>query len=1032
MAEFAVPRHSAVMERLRRRIELCRRHHGSCEGRYESVSAERLELERQQTYSLHQRCLQAKAKRAGKHRAPAADRGGSGGGDSGLGTDAEQSRSNSAVIAQLNETVKRKLDSAASPQNGDQPNGYGDLFSVSKKLRHDDGLGGNSGSSNGMLPVSPLHAIDNKPPTADGLQLNGNHSVGLDGINKKCLVDSNLQLNGSSDVEDAFHILSKELKQEPVDDLPCMLSGAGGSISQNNLMPDLNLNEQEWKELIDELNRSVPDEDMKDLFNEDFGGKKDLETSNLAPQPPLTQDVHIKTEFSPSAFEQEQIGSPQARSTSSGPSFIGPASVPASSASPVLGGPQAIFQPSNQSMTDNPNAPMMQASKQPQNAQRPLPSVMLSGQGTATAKEMSSAHQLQQIAAKQKRDQMLQNQQPVQQVHQSNTMPNWQPSGPSRSPLGVTYSMEKPTSPLVYQQDFNNQKLIMPNMASKNSPRASGSYLQQNHVNILPHQPNALNPNSVAGQNSMLDYGNTKPLTHFKADCGPGNSVQAPNKAAMLAYIQQQQQQRQQAQQVPHMTEEQAQLILMKRKALMACRPMGPHSQDQNPSAAVSRVPVSVQGSGVSTQTPVVSMAGTHTNTVYLNSQQQVVVMKQHQMLLDQQKQQQQLLMEQQKQQFLMGQMQQQLLAEQEKQRHQQEQQLQRHLTRPPPQYQDQSQNSYQQQQVGQFTGSSPAISGVNSLGQSNSSSPRMFSQTQTLVQIGPGHSSVSSVPTGTNQQERGVTQYPSMQSVPRGGMYNMTSGISQMVPTHAAQVTIANGQPQMQRQPTLVQGNTVSTGYGQNPLGNTNMAQQQHSKGALNAALSKPQMARLSTALAAQNPSWQHQTLQTMNSQVQGSNGLGQFNATTGFHLQQNHLKMANQQFSQGMPQVGLGANRPMAAMNSAVSGQMISMGTQQRTNQSGQQPAPPQQVMPNMSQTVPDMTSFSQNSNSQMANRAGLHCGQGYQLRTSNQELTFAYNSQSGSSGLTGDAELIDSLLKNRTSEEWMNDLDELLGTH
>lgn len=70
MAEFVVSQHSAVMERLRRRIELCRRHHSACESRYQAVSPERLELERQQTFALHQRCLQAKAKRAGKHRQP--------------------------------------------------------------------------------------------------------------------------------------------------------------------------------------------------------------------------------------------------------------------------------------------------------------------------------------------------------------------------------------------------------------------------------------------------------------------------------------------------------------------------------------------------------------------------------------------------------------------------------------------------------------------------------------------------------------------------------------------------------------------------------------------------------------------------------------------------------------------------------------------------------------------------------------------------------------------------------------------------
>lgn len=86
-------------------------------------------------------------------------------------------------------------------------------------------------------------------------------------------------------------------------------------------------------------------------------------------------------------------------------------------------------------------------------------------------------------------------------------------------------------------------------------------------------------------------------------------------------------------------------------------------------------------------------------------------------------------------------------------------------------------------------------------------------------------------------------------------------------------------------------------------------------------------------------------------------------------------------------------------------------------------------------MNQTVPDLNAFNQNPNQQIPNRGNLHCSQGYPVRTTSQELPFAYSSQSGNNGLqnlTGDTDLIDSLLKNRTSEEWMNDLDELLGTH
>ncbi|XP_063301484.1 mastermind-like protein 1 isoform X2 [Pelobates fuscus] len=1034
MADFVVQRHSAVMERLRRRIELCRRHHGSCESRFDAVSGERLERERQHTFQLHQRCLQAKAKRAGKHRQPPpADTGAGRGSQAGTGSmdsadtggaagNGEQCR-NSTLIA-LHETVKRKLDNASSPQNGEQQNGYGDMFSVPKKLRHDDGLTGVIGSSNGIPPGSPLHQLDSKPPNGDSLQLNGNHSIGLDGVNKKCLSDAALQLNG--DADEFSLCLGKEMKQEPVDDLPCMLSAVGGSMSQNNL-PDLNLNEQEWKELIEELNKSVPDEDMGDLFSGGFEDKKDTDASNSATQTPLAQDIHVKSEFSP-AFEQESIGSPQVRSASSGP-YIGNSSVPGS-ASPVVGGNHTVFQPSAQTVTDSTNQTMMQSTNQAPNVQRSLSNVLMPGQAAGSAKEMSSAHQLQQIAAKQKRDQLLQNQP---QVHQTSQMTSWPQSRSSQSPLGVPYNMEKPTSPSLYQQDFNNQKLMMQNM-NKSSPRSASNYMQANHVNMIGHKPpNNINPAQVPGPNSMLDYGNTKPLSHFEVDCGPGvTAAQNQSKTVMLTYLQQRQQQ-----QLPHMTEEQNQMFMMKRKAGIPYRPLVPHGQDQNSQPGVPRLPVSSSGPGVGTQPSAVTMAGNHNNG-YLNSQQQAV-MKQQLMMEQKQREQKQLLMEQkQREQYhLMGQrQQQQLLAEQEKQRHQQEQQLQRHLTRPPPQYQDQPQSAYPQQQIGPFPGSSSVMPAVNNLNHPSSGSPRMFSQAQPIIQIGGGHASVPQLPSGSNSQDRAVKQYPNLQSVQRGALYNMGSGIPQMVPNHGAQNNIPNGQPQIQRSTSMGQGNSLPAGYGQNPMGNAGL-QPQHSKGGMNPALSKAQLPRMPAAMVSQNPVWQHQGMQNINNQAQGNNVLGAFTAANaGFHLQQNHHKMANQQFGQGLSQVGLGANRPMTSINTNVPGQMIpNLTTQQRTNPATQQSAPNQQVLQVMNQAVPELAPFSQNPGQQMSNRAGLHCNQNYQVRSTSQELPFGYGSQSGNGALqnlSGDADLLDSLLKNRTSEEWMNDLDELLGNH
>lgn len=60
-----IPKHSTVVERLRQRIEGCRRHHVNCENRYQQAQAEQLELERRDTVSLYQRSLEQRAKKAG-------------------------------------------------------------------------------------------------------------------------------------------------------------------------------------------------------------------------------------------------------------------------------------------------------------------------------------------------------------------------------------------------------------------------------------------------------------------------------------------------------------------------------------------------------------------------------------------------------------------------------------------------------------------------------------------------------------------------------------------------------------------------------------------------------------------------------------------------------------------------------------------------------------------------------------------------------------------------------------------------------
>ncbi|MEJ1272876.1 mastermind like transcriptional coactivator 1 [Cricetulus griseus] len=865
MAEFALPRHSAVMERLRRRIELCRRHHSTCEARYE---------------------------------------------------------------AHLHDTVKRNLDSAASPQNGDQQNGYGDLFPGHKKTRREAPLG-ISVSANGLPPASPLGQPD-KPPGGDALQSGGKHSLGLDPINKKCMADSSIHLNGSSNPNEPFPLsLSKELKQEPVDDLPCMIAGAGGSVSQSNLMPDLNLNEQEWKELIEELNRSVPDEDMKDLFTEDFEEKKDPEPPGSATQTPLAQDINIKTEFSPAAFEQEQLGSPQVRAGSAGQTFLGPSSAPVGTDSPSLGSSQTLFHTTGQPGADNPSPNLMPASAQAQNAQRALASVVLPSQGPGGASELSSAHQLQQIAAKQKREQMLQNPQQAASAPAPGQLSTWQQAGPSHSPLDVPYPMEKPASPPGYKQDFTNSKLLMMPSVNKSSPRPGGPYLQPSHSNLLSHQsPSNLNQSSVNNQGAVLDYGNTKPLSHYKADCGQGGPGSGQSKPALMAYL---------PQQLPHLSNEQNSLFLMKQKAAnMPFRSLVPPGQEK--------------------------------------------------------------------------------------------QQFQRHLTRPPPQYQDPTQSTFPQQ-VGQFPGPSAAVPGMNNLGPSNSSCPRVFPQPGTLMSMGPGHAPVSSLPSSSGPQDRGVAQFTGSQSLPQSSLYGITSGLPQIVAQPPPQAASAHAH--IPRQTSVGQNASAPAAYGQNSLGSAGLSQQ-HNKGTLPPGLTKSQVPRVSAAMGGQNASWQHQGMPNLSSQTPGNSSVSPFAAPSSFHMQQAHLKIPGQQFSQAMP------SRPMAPMSSAgAAGSMLPpVSTQQRNSAPAPAPpqAAPQQGLPGLSPAGPELGAFSQSSTSQMNSRAGLHCTQAYPVRTMGQELPFAFSGQPGSSGLSsvaGHTDLIDSLLKNRTSEEWINELDDLLGS-
>ncbi|KAM4555879.1 mastermind-like protein 1 isoform 1-T1 [Odontesthes bonariensis] len=999
MADFVTPRHSAVMERLRRRIELIRQHHNNCQSRYESAMLERLEPERQQTLALHQRCLQTKAKRASKHRQPQpsgdqagqrAPSGAGGGGGGGVehgesgGTAAEQSR-NSTLIA-LQETVKRKLESASSPLGREQVNGYGDGFPPNKKNCLDNG------TANG----SPL---DSKLGICDSLNSNGTHGpAGEPG-------------DGGGDVGSDFH--RKEMKQEPEDILPIMPPSGGGN---NSLFPDLNLNEQEWKELMEELNCSVAIEDIQDILNDGFEDRKDSLELVSAPggggaggasgggapssQGLLPPDLaSVKTEFSPAAvaFEQDsRTGSPHVRSTSSGPPPHPTSSPVASSSSPAL--------------------PPSQPVPHPRQIQPP-PNHLLPP-GPPVPKDLSPAQQLQQLAAQQQRVQQLhgkmQHKQPQQGAKFSSQGPHAHPpqwtqmANTSQSPLGATFGLDKPTSPSLYSQDFNpnvQKQLLMSSQPNKGSPKAGpGSYMQgpAGHPNMLGHltsgpplsHPPVPGPQASA---TMPNYNNTKPLSHFEA--GPGlpprlPNSQSQNKAALLTLLRQQ----------PH-------------KNSMTFRQQIPHTQDQNSYPAPPHGPSNAMTSGpgnnpMAAQPGANAMAGNHNNAAYLNNQ--AVALKQQQHILEQQKQQQYL-------------QRQQLLAEQEKQR-QQDQQLQRHLTRPPPQYQDQpgppaNQNPFPQQTVSQFSASSMGGPAPGS---------RMFPQNQGMMgmSMGQGGGSGGGVapPTAVSQSDI------SLVSCGGGGGGAGVEVLYNNMNMHSSHPAHAPQQAGLQRQPL----GSMSASYRQSLLA------QQHLKPQPNAAMLKQHQlaaaARMPGAMqgsmggslpgsvqGGQNAAWQQQ----LANQPPSGNAFN--NPASAFHMQQQPRipKMPSgpapfggnpggrSMTGQQMMQTNMAAAQQRAPPNPQSLGQPMA----------NQQQAQQQQANQNQA-VLSDMAAFGQ---PQGNGRQGLQCNQGYQVsRTASQQqqVSFGYNVASGS--FAAESELVDSLLKGQSTQEWMADLDELLASH
>uniref|UniRef100_A0A8D0EGI2 Mastermind like transcriptional coactivator 3 n=1 Tax=Strix occidentalis caurina TaxID=311401 RepID=A0A8D0EGI2_STROC len=971
-----IPKHSTVVERLRQRIEGCRRHHVNCESRYQQAQAEQLELERRDTVSLYQRTLEQRAKKTGTGTGP------------GKQQSKQQQDAEPAAAEQRNHTlimtVKRKLEGARSPLNGEQQNGVcdGSFSPTSKRIRKDvPGIEAiNTLPNNLPLPsVSPLHQLDMKAPLP--LQNSGTHGSGLEDLGKNGgLSEIKLPVNGCNELDDSFNILqNKELKQEPLDDASCIDTSETSLSNQNKLFSDINLNDQEWQELIDELANTVPEDDIQDLFNEDFEEKKEPEFPRPATE--TQESASVKSDPSHSPFAHVPLGSPQVRPSSSGPPFSNVST--ASSIASVSSSPQTPSQAHTPGQTQmrSGNGYLM----------NPAAAATVAGSGPGPVNmpstDLSPAEQLKQMAAQQQQRAKLM-QQKQQQQH-PNQPSSWSPVGPPSSPYGGPFSADKPNSPMMYPQAFNNQNPIVPPMANNPQKTTINNYLPQNHMNMISQQPNNLGTNSLSKQPNMLSYGNTKPLTHFNAELSQRMTppMANPSKNPMMPYIQQQQSQQPQMQaQMAHLSEEQKRMLIMKQKGMM------------NQPMAYATLPSLGQVS-----------VRTSSGGPFLGNQPQAAIMKQ--MLIEQRAQLH--VIEQQKQQFL------------REQRQQQQQQQQQQILAEQVQYLFASGTTV-------HAGSPQDMAAVrNQAALQSMRTSRMMAQNASMMALGPSQSP-STLPTTAGQSDMGMAPY-SNASTSQPGMYSMSTGMSQMLqhPNQSGMNMAHSAGQGTRQQPAAGQAVGMVGSFGQSMLVNSALPQhQQQMKGPVGQVLPRPQAPRLQNLMGTVpqgTQNWQQRGLQAIPGRT--SSEMGPFNNGTTYPLQSGQPRLSKQHFPQGLNQTVVDTSATVRALNPAMGRQLL----QPLPGQQGASQARPM-VMPAISQGVPTMPGFSQPPTQQMPGGGFAQSSQGQAYeRNPTQDISYNYSNEGAGgsfSSLAEGADLVDSIIKSGPGDEWIQELDELFG--
>ncbi|KAM3935324.1 mastermind-like protein 2 [Leptodactylus fuscus] len=673
--------HSAIVERLRARIAVCRQHHLNCEGRYERSRAESSDRERENTLQLltlvqHGQGSRKSSKHSKsscaappdyRHHQPQqpqllSDEGGDHNGgqqaSNGLG------QRNSALIA-LQGSLKRRLVVNVSPTNNKRSNGVSDnAFLDFKKIKSNECI---------SMGQNMYHAVD-------GANQSMNGAMPMDpAMHRK---------NGNLTSNDLFNTTLKDIKKEPGENLSCG-KHLDSHLSHENMFRygDDNgdqLMDPELQELFNEFTYiSVPpmsDIELQNMinitikqdepFNIDIGQQSQRNASTSLPM----DKVVIKSEYS-QCLNPTRVGSPQMRPSSTGPTF-------SMSSSPLA---------------SSPGTTVVQNQGQAQ--------VSSCVNRMSNWQELSHAQQLKQMAANRQHNLIQQ--------HQPNTSSNWS-NVPPTGQTSRQYGLEKVPSPFRQQQLSPHGTSVSTPPGNGSQQKAIGNYLYKssspnNHAEMM--KPQDTNKNSMTSSHLPADHhlGMSKPLFHYSPD-QPNQQVLGAHPKPGMQFTPQQPQssttaQHDSAQQVNAVSNQSLPRPSNFQQKMMPKIPNQPASGLQYPPVHQQQDP---QCNATSIGTG--SSAASCSSSNGYNTQQA---------LLNQQ------MME--KTSIMQRQMQQQMLPGTEKCKNQD--QLNRHLTRPPPDYKDQRRSSVGIQQANQFPGGLPTVNPDSAL--PNSPSANMAPQNQ-------------------------------------------------------------------------------------------------------------------------------------------------------------------------------------------------------------------------------------------------------------------------------------------------------------